>query len=167
MVGFKLSLYETGLDNQEIRKLGSLGAPVAEAVKATPCCSAVSVAVSECADPALFAGWTHFPGGLSPAPVPQPLQGLSPLLGLQQGFVNLWEKGHKQPLLLGQGPSHNCLTGASGEAWVSFFPQGTSDRRRRNGFQLCQGRLGLAIRKNSFMERVVKHWHMLPREVSG
>lgn len=46
---------------------------------------------------------------------------------------------------------------------ISLFCQGPSDRIRGNVHKLHQKRFTFNIRKNVFIERIVKHWNSLPR----
>ncbi|KAJ7414257.1 hypothetical protein WISP_85163 [Willisornis vidua] len=61
---------------------------------------------------------------------------------------------------------YNSLTGEGSWVEVGLFYQATSDRMRGKGLKFCQERFRFDIRKNIFMERVVKHWNRLPRAVA-
>jgi len=47
---------------------------------------------------------------------------------------------------------------------VGLLSQVTSDRIKRNGLKLHQGRFKLDFRTNFFTKRVIKHWNRLPRQ---
>jgi len=57
------------------------------------------------------------------------------------------------------------LKGAYRKYGDNLFSKSCCDRTGSNGFKLREDRFKLDLRKKCFMERVVKHWNALPREV--
>ena len=60
--------------------------------------------------------------------------------------------------------SFQYLKGAYRKSGEGLFTRAWSDRTRRNGLKLEEGRFRLDSRKKFFPVRVVRPWHRLPRE---
>ena len=60
---------------------------------------------------------------------------------------------------------YNSVKGGCGHMGVGLLHQAASDGTRGHSLKLCRGKIRLDVRQKFFMERVIKYWNGLPREV--